>query len=654
MSTSENKIQIQQERERIATQHRKKLEQNLNRLRSEEKEEPPPDIDLIEDSIPLDKIQGAVSRSKSGVPETKFNMGNIIHVVDGKIMSAENAFNTYNWSAYVAAALTMYHESIGWEHANNELFAGILTNCMHIYGPKQDINMGAVAASIEYIDWEEMHPYDAMRTAAIAIKTDAPARVFADAVVLGKTAMVVDALNGKVEVQEEPDLSIRATEALAPLLVATVPKPVLAMEKVVADLGKFDVSLSSVEQQLQASVNGNPFDIKETNPHRRLTKTPGLMASGPYVPGKHGVYQRCLECVQVYHKDPPQILVVPEYNWNASGSYDSAGTMSAVIPLPEKPEHYSLLLYSVMADYEDGLRSLAITEARMRDDAEYRKQVKSARAVIHAPYEDKYDDMRGNGQGLTPKDLRYTTLWDASYTGTQDIINGASTGRFNNHPVLMRAADYFQARKRSLEGEFIWVDLPLMVGLYFSPTYIQRYFADKTLTEDGSIKHARGFYVMRPKPDKVEGLYSSFIEKYIYSHLTGSILGGDARDKLLLSYLKSYQSQRSGTKVVQKIIQDLRYCYDSVEPTLTKVGMLVPGYSATKAFKHRTLFCDFEIDDYEFQSTMGEGIERPPPPENESENGTSDIHPPPPADTGGDEFDSGDYGDEDINMMDYL
>lgn len=641
MSTSEKNNSNQQERERLAAQRRRQVQRNLEQLKSDAMDKEPVMDEVIEDDIQLEKIAGAYKKSKVMEDQVSFNMGRILHVVDGKVMSAEHAFNMYNWSAYIAAALSMYHDSIGWENANNELFAGILTNCMHIYGPKQDVNMAAVSASVDYIYMEEIYPHDAMRTASISLRSNAPLKVFSDAVVLGKTAMVADTSSGNIEVPEEPDLSVRATECMSNLVTASLPKPVEAMEAVIADLGKFDASLAPVIKQLEGASKSPSIVINETNPHRRLTKTPGLMSEGPVVPGKHGVYQRALECVQRYHKEKPDILVVPEYNMNATGSWDSAGSMSAVVPLPDEPQHYSLLLYSTVANYEDGLRNMALTEVNMKNDVDFRKQAGSARAYIHAPYEETYEQMRNNGQGLTPTNLRYTTLYSQDYVGTQDLLNGASMGRFNNYPVLVRAADFYQARLKSLEGSVIWIDLPMMVGLYFSPVYVHKYFGEDT-HDNGLPRHAKGFYVMRPMPHKVEGLYSSFIEKYIFAHISGSLLGPDVRKIFLESFLKGYQQQRKGTQVVQKIIQALQYCYDDVEPTLTKVGMMVPGYSALKAFKNRTIFMDFEFNDPEFKDKMGDQVEKPPervepPPVSESTS--------PPTEEVVEGFDDSDYGD---------
>jgi len=165
-----------------------------------------------------------------------------------------------------------------------------------------------------------------------------------------------------------------------------------------------------------------------------------------------------------------------------------------------------------------------------------------------------------------------------------------------------------------------------MACLYFSPVFIENYFAENTRTKSGGIKHSKGFYVMKTMPVGAETLYSSWIEKYIYSHLVGTLLGQDSRNTLIDKFLSGYKSERQGSKFVQSVIKDLRYCYDHMIPTLTNVVLMVPGYSATKAFKNRTVFTDWEAQDSEFQAYVQEtgGVATPPPEEDQK----SDSPPP--------------------------
>jgi len=605
MSNQTNDLQIQHERDKLAAVKRRQAAKNLEQLSANKIAWGVSHIEE-DDYVNLGRNPEKTSTRDVVFGDSRINFsgGGITHVVNGQKMSAESAFTSFNWAAYVAGALHMYHSATGWEGANSELFLAILTNCLQIYGPAQDASPSAVAACAEHIADEELIPFEVMRKASIAIKTDAPSQVYSDAVILGVTGMVADTITGSITIPEHEDLAIRATEAFGNTLTVAVSKPMKAMEEIIADIGKYDVQLADVQTQLQNSVDsGSPPEIKETNPHRRLTKVPGLMSDEICVTSKHGYYQRALACCQKYLAVKPEVMVVPGYTIGVSGSYDSMGSVSRVIPLPPSSEHYSLLLYSICDSYEDGLRSLANTEIRMKNDPDYREHVGNARSVIHAPFEDAYDKMR-RGQGLTPRGLEYISLWDQGFVGTSDLLKLQPKGRFDNHPVLVRATDFFQARKKSLEGECIIIDPPSMTGLYFTPVFISKYFAEGTHSTSGALKQAKGFYVLRAMPDKTESLYSSWIEKYIFAHLAGSLLGGGVREKILTGYMAGYQKGRQGTQLVARIMQDLRYCYDDISPTLTKIVMLTPGYSATKAFKNRTIFCDFEAEDHNFEALL--------------------------------------------------
>jgi len=570
-----------------------------------------------DEPLPVKKKTSKKSNPHDERGKMEFKHGNIMHYINGKKVSTETAYNTYNWAAYVAGAVTMYHTAIGnTTNINLEVFSAILTNAFMVYGPKQQLELPAVAACMEYINDNDVDPWDAMSTASRAIKANAPARVYSDAVITGNTGMVVDLSTGDVVVPQQSGLSVRATQALAPLLVATVPKPSQAMEEVIADLGHHDRNLASVEDFLQKMLDSDLCpDITENNSFRKLSKVPGLMSNDLMVRAKHGTYQGIYTCLDEYHEEPIDLLVVPEYTLGMTGSYDSMGTVSRVIPLPKSVEHYSATLFSTVESYEDGLRSLLKLEEERKANPEVRKTAGSARAALHAPYATYYKAMREEPQGTTPKGLRYVRLVQPDFVGMSELLDGAQRGRFDDSPAMVRVSDFFHAQVKSLEGFCIVSDLPMMVGLYVSPAYVQKYFKKSLIDRSGRPKCIDGFYVLKPGPKGTEARYSAWIEKYIFAHMAGSIMGPEAKEKILEHYMAGYKEVRKGNDTIRLIIRDLRLCYDNQYPSLVKGVILTPGYSMRKAFKYRTIFCDFDVlEDDEFQEAVkAVGGVSPPP-----------------------------------------
>jgi len=640
MSHLNNKQQNQLERERIAAARQAKSARMVEAMTATILAAADHNSDDDDEVMVVKKEKSNTTKTKTSTPERgrmDFKHGNVSHFINGRKTTAEAAYNTYNWAAYIAGAVTMYHTAIGeTTNINLEAFSAILTNAFMIYGPKQSVELSAVSACMEHINDNDVDAFEAMNKASRAIRNNGPARVYSDAVITGKTGMIADLSTGEIVVPQEKGLSIRATQSLASLLVATAPKPYVAMEEIIADLGHYDTHLAPVNDYLakiEESADECP-EIIENNSFRRLSKVPGTMSTDIKVRSKHGVYQAAYSCLEQYHEEAIDLVVVPEYTLGMTGLYDSLGTASRVIPLPKSAEHYSLTLFSTVENYEDGLRSLLKLEEERRLDPEIRKESGSARSALHAPYAAYYHAMRTEPQGRTPLNLRYVRMADEAYVGTKELLFGAQEGKYDHSPALVRVSDYFQAQVKSLEGYCIIIDLPMMVGVYVSPAYVTNYFKASLIDRSGRPKCTDGFYVLKPGPKGTEIHYSAWIEKYIFAHISGSLMGSEIKETILDHYMKGYREERKGNTVVASIIRDLRICYDKQIPTLSKIVVITPGYSAHKAFKYRTIMCDFDaIPDVEYQTAVkaaeGGGEKPPAPPEVEVVAAT-----PPPDDFG--------------------
>jgi len=532
--------------------------------------------------------------------------GHIIFTINGKNMSPESAFNTMNVAAFIAAQWCVLNPNKLADGEEFEIFIAMALESIALFGPMSPVGTEAVAASIVHIKLNKLDAYTVMQEKKRLIKDNAPREFFADAVMSGITATEVDVQSGAVAVLDRKDLTIRATETLGLLNKAVCTSPVVKANKTLGELSKLNSRVTPVEEQLLNMYHDEKVPtIKETNSFRAYSDSYGLMSSIPVVSGTHGLLQLSYECLHKYSAEKPDVMLVPGYNQTLTGRFDSCGSASRVIPVPDKPELRTLLLGSIMVGYDELLERAKdiedmIQETKTKGDAD------NARILLHKDYGSSYEAYISSSRAITSYGVKTMTIYGPDPISTKKFQSMNVEGMLDDYPVLMRAADYLQLVEAGDRSNFVFVDLPCMIGLRISYRYAKAYFSSNLITSDGVMKSSKsGWYMFNTSRIRSAKSYSTILAKYIFAFLMARTNGDDEMLEIILGrFTHSMQANPKMYNGQLTILSALRSVYDRIDPPLSKVMMLVPGFSAIKAYKYTS---------YMSEEVFQRDVKSPPP-----------------------------------------
>jgi len=523
---------------------------------------------------------------------------NMIFFQGGKELKPEDAYKNMGFGCYIATLFRLYHDKVGYESADLNMFSTVIQEAVRLYGPDVNISNNVVAAASYHMEINQISPYHALRDAKSSIKDNSARSVYADMIVTGETGMTVDVTTGLATIGEDAGLTKRATKCMGPTFMAKE-SPKTEMAAVVCDLTDTNLEfIDDLEEELMRWVEQkNVPEIKETNPFRTLTSVPGLLSSKPVAPGNHGHLQGVYKLLNAVEKDKPDVLIVPEYNQALAGSWDSLNDCSRVIPLPNDRKHCSQALASInVKDFDDVIVGLRKAELEVEADPTLKHDSTiNARSYYHSQFEDFYVKCKEVSHGLTPIDVRYVTLWRYKPVTAQELVVLSQDGYCDQFPVLMRAGEYHLAALKGVVGSFVVTDPVAMLGVFFTLSYVKDFIDPKYINEKGRVKSAVGFYSLKDILTGAVNNYSSWIQKYVLAKMSDVLFPGKGLGKNLL---KDYLSNATGGKdgrsadFAKKILKELIGCYGGINPSKNSVIVLTPSYSMKKTLKHTTIMMD--------------------------------------------------------------
>lgn len=524
------------------------------------------------------------------------NIENVIYFENGKALKPEDAFKGAGYALFIASLFRMYHDDVGYDDSDIIKFSTVMTEAIRLFGPDVKVSDSVIGACSFHMEINSVNPFHALREARVSIKENIPRSVYADMVVSGDAGMIVDTVTGEVIIKEDPGLSKKATKSMGPLFQAKM-SPKEEMVAVVCDLTKTNIEfVDDLEDEVKRWVEESDVpEISETQPFRSLTGMPGLMSATPVAPGNQGFYQNVYRLLRNVEKAKVDVLFVPENNQAMTGSYASLDDCSRCVPLPDDLMQASPLLASVnITDYDDvisGLRQAEITVSE--DDDLKRDHTVNARSYFHAQFVDEYDKYRDESHGETRIKLKYVTLWYYKPITAQELYSEFISGAIDEFPVLMRASEYNLATSKGVSGSFIVTDLPSMVGVFMTDSYVKKYVKSNLIGKSGRLENTTGFYSLKDMKTGSVNVYSSWIQKYVLSKLLDNLYPNKGYGKKILSEYLSYASSGKGktrnAEMVETTLTTLIKCYNKIKVDPCRILSLVPNYSMKKALKYTKL-----------------------------------------------------------------
>jgi len=283
------------------------------------------------------------------------------------------------------------------------------------------------------------------------------------------------------------------------------------------------------------------------------------------------------------------VLIVPNYNITITGNWKSHKSASRIIPLPDDPKLMSLTLMSIVDKYQDGLRRAADIEARLAEE-KGKGDERNARAMLHAEYQEEYANILNTNVGVTNQGVHYVTLYGHKPLTKKGYMEAMNSNLLDVRPALMRASDYYQLCKDGKVGEFVFIDMPQMIGLFFTHNYIKRFFNVKNyVAKSCLISPKKGWYVFAHKIDRFAKTYSTILSKYMFAFLCGKISGDDdVQIQFMDRFFGDLRVKPKNNATALNIIKKLDEVFGKIQPPLASITILFPGYSATKALKYAT------------------------------------------------------------------
>jgi len=545
--------------------------------------------DVIENIV---LVENKVAKDEGKVP----NIENVIYYESGKVLKPEDAFKGAGYALFIASLYRMYHDDVGYDDADIIKFSTVMTEAIRLYGPDIKVSDSVIGACSFHMEINSVNPFHALREARVSIKENVPRSVYADMVVSGDTGMIVDTVTGAVVIKEDPGLSKKATKSMGPLFQAKM-SPKEEMVAVVCDLTDTNIEfVDDLEDEVKRWVENKDIpEISETQPFRSLTSVPGLLSASPVAPGNQGFYQNVYKLLRNVEKVKPDILFVPENNQAMTGSYVSLDDCSRCVPLPDDLMHASPLLASVnITDYDDVISGLRQAEITVSEDEDLKRDHSvNARSYFHSRFADEYSKYRNESHGMTRIDLKYVTLWHYKPITAQELYSEFINGSVDEYPVLMRASEYNLATSKGVNGSFIITDLPAMIGVFMTNSYVKKYVKSSLIGDTGRLENTTGFYALKDIKTGSVNVYSSWIQKYILSKFLDNLYPEKGYGKKILSGYLSYTSSGKGktrnTVMVKTTLSTLIKCYDKIKVDPARVLSLVPNYSMKKALKYTKL-----------------------------------------------------------------
>jgi hypothetical protein len=282
-------------------------------------------------------------------------------------------------------------------------------------------------------------------------------------------------------------------------------------------------------------------------------------------------------------------MLVPGYNQTLTGSWKSHTSASRVIPMPDDSKLASMALFSIVAPYDEGLRRGAEIEAMLAEEKD-KKTEANARSILHAPFEKEYARFKQVGVGKTSTGVSFVTIYGHKPLSKKKFLEADERGLLVNRPALMRAADYYQIMKTGQKGEFVFIDMPAMLGLFFTGEFIATHFRKGTYSAKTlAISPKRGWYVFAAKLDRYAKTYATLLSKYMFCFLSARVTNDSkVYGDFYRRFFGSYSLKPKNNATALGILGKLESVFGKIVPSMTKVTILFPGYSPTKAFKYST------------------------------------------------------------------